>query len=46
MKNDLNRFPCGKYKGRLITDIVISDPSYVKWAINANIIKQPKTIKI
>lgn len=36
------RFPYGKYKGKLVSDIIISDAQYVAWAIKQGIVKLPK----
>lgn len=40
------RFPKGCYKGCLVSDIIIKDPDYVKWAIQIKMISLSKMIKI
>lgn len=40
------RFTFGKYKGRLISNIIIIDSKYVKWAVKQNLIKLPKWLKL
>lgn len=40
MKTQLpKRFTFGQYKGRLICDIIITDPDYVKWCLHNKLIK-------
>lgn len=40
------RFKFGKYKGRLIKDIIKTDPEYVKRAVKNKKITLPKFLKL
>ena len=42
----MNRFPYGKYVGELISDVIIKDPQYVKWAVKTGMIILPKNLKL
>jgi hypothetical protein len=36
-----------KHKGKLITDVIKTDPNYIKWAVEKKLIKElPKNVKI
>ena len=36
----------GKYKNRLISDIIKIAPNYIKWAVNKSLISLPKHLKL
>jgi len=36
----------GKYKNKLVTDIIKIDPKYIKWAVKKKLIQLPKNIKL
>ena len=36
----------GKHKGQLLSNVVKTDPNYIKWAVNKGLITLPKTLKI
>jgi uncharacterized protein (DUF3820 family) len=43
------RINFGKYKGKLLTDVIKTDPNYIKWAVKEKLIKEkelPKNIKL
>jgi hypothetical protein len=44
--NHSKRFKFGKYSGKLISDITILDPSYIKWVLGKELIKLPSNLKV
>jgi uncharacterized protein (DUF3820 family) len=40
-----SRMPVGKYKGKLISDLMKIDPEYLKWAYKSNIINPDNVLK-
>jgi len=43
MENTIN---FGKYKDRLISDIIKIDPKYIRWAVNKQLLILPKYLKL
>lgn len=44
--NQQKRLNFGKYKGRLIKDIIKMYPRYIKWCIRKKLLKLPKYLKL
>ena len=40
------RLTFGRYKFRLISEILKTDPDYVKWTVKKGLIKLPKYLKL
>ena len=40
------RIPFGKYKGRLLKDMIKINPKYIKWCIRKKLLQLPKFLKL
>ena len=40
------RLTCGKYRGKLLSDIIRMFPSYVKWLVTTGRLQLPPNLKV